>query len=167
MDRNSRPYRAISVFRSVLGVIRKEVRAARRFETGGALVGYVQENNIVVITNASGPGPNSELTRDSVLIDGSYTTDFCNVLFERSRGKLDYVGDWHRHTGWSLKSSGRDEEAMRTIQESGCCSITYPLSLIFRLWPEKMVGYAFYQNRLIGIPLNIVEPRRFGTELSF
>lgn len=151
-----RPYRAIFIVRSVLDVIRREVCLVRKCETGGALVGYLEKSDIIVITHASGPGPNCQLAFDSVLIDGAHTADFSNRLFRVSTGKLDYVGDWHLHRGWSLKSSDRDEQAMRVIHESDCCSVAYPVSVIFRAWPERLVGYAFHRDRLVPIPLKVV-----------
>jgi len=141
-------YDQIFIVRSVLEVIRAEVRRAGRVETGGAMVGYQSPPNSLVITHASGPGPRSELNTTNVLIDGQYAHAFCTRLFDDSDGRLDYVGDWHRHLGWSLAASRRDLEAMLTIARSQCCSVKYPVSTIYRLRPEHMVAYALENHRL-------------------
>jgi len=141
-------YDRIYIVRSVLEVIRAEVRRAGRVETGGAMVGYQSSLNSLVITHASGPGSRSELNPTNVLIDGQCAQAFCTRMFDSSGGQLDYVGDWHRHLGWSLAASDRDLEAMLTIGQSKCCSVKYPVSAIYRLRPEHMVAYALHDRRL-------------------
>jgi integrative and conjugative element protein (TIGR02256 family) len=144
-------YRAIFVVPSVLDSIRHEVSRAKRKETGGSLVGYLSADNAVVVTHASGPGPRAELAYDSVLVDGTFSSEFTNRIFAQSGGRLDYIGDWHRHPCWSLASSRRDVDAMRDVAESRCCSISHPISIIYRHFPEKLVAYAFLENRLLPV----------------
>lgn len=141
-------YSQILVLPSVLDTIRREVRLAPRTETGGALVGYLDCSGILIVTDACGPGPRAELKRMSVLIDGQYAHKFCTEVFNRSSGHLDYVGDWHRHLGWSLKASAQDLNAMLTIEESKCCSVPYPITAIYRCIPEHMVTYALADQML-------------------
>jgi integrative and conjugative element protein (TIGR02256 family) len=141
-------YDRVLIVRSVLEFIRAEVRRVGKVETGGALVGYQDGPKSLVVTNASGPGPRSELSPSHVLIDGQYADAFCTRIFENSRGRLDYVGDWHRHVGWSLAASSRDLQAMLAIKESGCCSVDYPVSAIYRLRPEHMVLYVLQGRSL-------------------
>ena len=82
-------YESVLILRSVLDVIRTEVKKAPRTETGGALAGYLHENHVVV-THACGPGPRAELKRTSVLIDGQYADAFCTRLFKQSHGRIDH-----------------------------------------------------------------------------
>ena len=155
-------YDQIFIVRSVLEVIRAEVRRAGRVETGGAMVGYEAHSNSLVVTHASGPGPKSELNPTNVLIDGQYAHSFCTRIFHDSGGRLDYVGDWHRHLGWSLRASGRDLQAMLTIAESQCCSVKYPVSAIYRLRPEHMVAYVLQNHRLKRVPLKWLDAAPHG-----
>lgn len=141
-------YKQVLVLRSVLDTIRAEVRLSPKTETGGALVGYLERDGVLIVTHACGPGPRSELRRTSVLIDGKHAGAFCTQMYKQSGGCLDYVGDWHRHPGWSLEASDHDLSAMLTIEEADCCSVPYPVSAIYRSFPEKLVVYALFHNRL-------------------
>jgi integrative and conjugative element protein (TIGR02256 family) len=160
------------MLRSTLDVIREEVRRTPKTETGGALVGYLSTEGALVVTHASGPGPRAKLKARSVLIDGKHAQDFCTRLFAESEGQLDYVGDWHRHPGWSLAASEHDLQAMLTIAESGCCTNANPLSAIYRSWPEHLVTYALVRGRLRSVPMEWVEREaelkslRFRRELN-
>lgn len=145
-------YERVLILQSVLDFIRAEVRKAPRVETGGALAGYLSRENRVTITHACGPGPRAELKRTSVLIDGQHAHAFCTQLFKQSGGRLDYVGDWHRHPGWSLKTSDQDLDAMLTIKESNCCSLPYPITAIYRSTPEKLLTYALIGEKLKRVP---------------
>ena len=155
-------YRGILIQHEVLELIRTEVGKSSRTETGGALVGFLSQDNYVIVTNACGPGPRAELRRYSVLIDGKYAHSFCTRLFERSGGLLDYVGDWHRHPGWSLKSSRQDLNAMRTIRDARCCSIPYPITAIYRSMPEKMVTYVLRNDMLKRVKMKWINAETAG-----
>jgi integrative and conjugative element protein (TIGR02256 family) len=147
-------YKHVFIVRSILDVIRAEVRRAGRRETGGALVGYLSPESTLFVTHASGPGPRAQLQLTSVLIDGQYAHEFCTRIFTSSGGRLDYVGDWHRHLGWSLAASDQDLEAMLTISDSNCCSLPYPLTAIYRSFPERMVTHALNNRRLRPVAMN-------------
>jgi integrative and conjugative element protein (TIGR02256 family) len=155
--RNAVSYRQILFQKNVLDLIRREVKKSPNTETGGALIGYLAQDNCVIVTDACGPGPRAELKRYSVLIDGKYTSAFCDRIFEQSRGKLDYIGDWHRHPGWSLRSSSQDLTAMHTIRDSGCCSIPYPITAIYRRRPEKIIAYVFSADRLKRVKMTWID----------
>ncbi len=150
-------YQRILIQRNVLDLIRLEIKKSPRTETGGALVGYLSQDNCVIVTDACGPGPRAELKRYSVLIDGKYTSAFCNRIFEESGGRLDYVGDWHRHPGWSLSTSPQDLDAMVTIKESNCCSIPFPITAIYRTIPEKLITYVFSDEKLKRVKMKWIE----------
>lgn len=122
-------YSRVNVFLSAMRFMRAEIRRAHGLETGGALVGMLQGETLHVI-DACGPGPNSKLTRFDVTIDGEYATNFCDRAFESSGGALDYVGDWHCHTGWSLEPSARDRKAMAQMASFATAVRYHPVSLI-------------------------------------
>jgi len=126
------------------------------------MVGYQSPSNSLVITHASGPGPRGELNPTNVLIDGQYAHAFCTRIFDDSGGQLDYVGDWHRHLGWSLAASDRDLEAMLTIAQSKCCSGKYPVSAIYRARPEHMVAYALQNRQLKRIRIKWLDTSPHG-----
>jgi integrative and conjugative element protein (TIGR02256 family) len=134
-------YRHSFVLASCLDAIQMECRKARFRETGGPLVGYVSPARAVVISEIGGPGPRATLTRHSVTIDGEHAQKFCNRAYRLSNGRVDYVGDWHRHTGLSLAPSKEDSEAMKTMANFAHCPIKNPISLIYRRWPVRFKMY--------------------------
>ncbi len=140
-------YRHVFVVASVLHTIRREVRRAPFTETGGPLVGYISADDALVVTHASGPGPRAEHARHSVLIDGQHAQQFCDHLWHESDGRLDYVGDWHRHPGWSLTPSQHDIVAMCTVAAFEHCPIPHPISLIYRRWPPALRVYVLNNER--------------------
>lgn len=135
-------YRHVFIVRGVTDTIRQEVRQAPfGKETGGPLVGYISTDGALVVTHAAGPGPKAKLNHWSVTIDGRHAQDFCSRINRESRGRYDYVGDWHRHPGWSLHTSDDDVRAMRTIAAWEHCPVKHPISLIYRSFREKYVVY--------------------------
>ena len=152
-------YRHVFVFTTVLDAIRREVRKVGLFrETGGALLGYQSEDNALVVSHASGPGPHSELKACSVLIDGEFTTAFANRIHGETLGKVDYVGDWHRHPGWSLRHSSADLEAMMTVADSGAILVPFPISIIYRRVPERTVCYVLQDRAFIETNVSMIAP---------
>ena len=142
-------YRHVFVLASVLLVIRREVGRHRWTETGGPLAGYVSEDHALVVTHAAGPGRRGQRNLFSVVIDGADAQAFCDAVYRESGGLFDYVGDWHRHVGWSLNHSRRDTAAMRQVAEHEHCPIQNPVSLIYRTFPEKFVVYVLNDEQLL------------------
>jgi integrative and conjugative element protein (TIGR02256 family) len=134
---------------AALRQIRAEIRRVKRAETGGALVGEVL-NGIVRVTAASGPGPQAKLKFTSILIDGNHATSFCDREFDQSNGRIDYVGDWHCHPGWSLAPSSRDNHAMKEMAEHTPALDYLPVSLIFARWSRRWKAFQ-YRGSLVEI----------------
>ncbi len=150
-------YRHVFVVRPVLETIRDEARRARYRETGGPLVGYISEDRALVVTHASGPGPRAQLRFSSVLIDGVHAQTFCDAVHRESQGRLDYVGDWHRHPGWSLRPSDLDATAMRKIAAFEYCPVRNPISLIYRSLHEAFIVYTLnHEGELAVIPSSLM-----------
>jgi integrative and conjugative element protein (TIGR02256 family) len=151
-------YRHVFIGKSALDTIRSEVQRTKLTETGGPLVGYISNDGALVVTHANGPGPRAELEFRSVLIDGVAAQQFCDNLARLSDGKLDYVGDWHCHPGFSLLPSDQDLEAMKLIANAPNWSIKNPVSLIYRRWPERYCVYTLVDpGELILTPSSNIE----------
>jgi integrative and conjugative element protein (TIGR02256 family) len=133
----------VIIFHKCLESFRAESKKARGTETGGPLVGYVTAENVLIAVDAAGPGPRAILKRYSVTIDGEYAQRFCDIASNMSDGHIDYVGDWHRHTGISLKPSPLDIYAMKIMAEFSYSPTHFPVSLIYRKWPEALVLYVW------------------------
>lgn len=150
-------YRHVFTVGTVLQAIRREVQRAWFVETGGPLVGYVSVDDALVVTHAGGPGPRAVRQRHSVLIDGRHAQVFCDTSRRESAGRLDYVGDWHRHPGWSLAPSRYDVEAMQTVARFEHCPIRNPVSLIYRRWPEKYTVFVLDdEGNLVPAPCTLI-----------
>jgi integrative and conjugative element protein (TIGR02256 family) len=158
-------YRHVFIVRSALATIRKEVRRARFTETGGPLTGYISEDHALVVTHAAGPGPRATLRPFSVVIDGTHAQQFCDKVRRRTGGRLDYVGDWHRHLGWSLKASPDDRDAMRTMAAFDYCPVRNPASLIYRSLPEDYVVYILNDKKMLEAnPVSVLKAIPRGTD---
>jgi integrative and conjugative element protein (TIGR02256 family) len=127
---------------AVLAIVKQEMAKASATETGGVLVGYLH-NGELVVTGASGPGPRAKLEKYGVLIDGKYAQRFCDQARRSSSGRDDYVGDWHCHPGRSLKPSHWDHDAMATMAEFGASPTTQPVSLIWSKVSGRVRGFYY------------------------
>lgn len=125
-----------------LAFIYKEIHDWRGVETGGALVGYVEKDRIVV-THASGPGPQGIRRPNSVRIDGAFTTEFAFRLQSVSDGQLYYVGDWHVHLKGDLSLSSHDHKAAQRLLMSKASLVPYLVSVIFSGDAETANAYLF------------------------
>lgn len=132
----------VIIIQKCLLFFRAESKRARGTETGGPLVGYVTPENVLIIVDAAGPGPRAVLKRYSVTIDGEYAQRFCDAAGNMSDGRVDYVGV-HRHTGISLRPSPHDVYAMKIMAEFTYSPTKFPVSLIYRKWPEALVLYVW------------------------
>ena len=63
-------------------------------ETGGILVGF-RDKDQVTITDATGPGPQSERSPQHFIKDTAYLQAVLNLLFEYYQ--VNYLGVWHKH----------------------------------------------------------------------
>jgi integrative and conjugative element protein (TIGR02256 family) len=126
-----------------LAVIRTESGKARDTETGGPLVGYVSKDGTMVVADAGAPGPRAKLERYSVTIDGEHAQRFCGQINRESEGLMDYVGDWHKHTGISLRPSKQDVSAMKIMADFEFSPTRHPISLIYRKWPQALQIYVW------------------------
>jgi integrative and conjugative element protein (TIGR02256 family) len=136
-------FSSVMVLSKCLSIIRVESCKAQGTETGGPLVGYVAKAGILIVTGATGPGPKARLERYSVTIDGEHAQRFCDQIRRESDGSIDYIGDWHKHTGISLKPSGQDVAAMKIMAEFEFSPTKHPISLIYRRWPEALQPYVW------------------------
>ena len=144
-------YRHVFLTASAIQAIQDETRQTVWVETGGAFAGYVSAENALVVTHASGPGPRAIRRPWSITVDGAYTTAYCNQIYDASDGRLDYIGDWHLHLGWSTAYSNGDLDAMRTIAASGACAAPSPVSLIYSRRLDALVVYGYPDGKLTPI----------------
>lgn len=83
-------------------------------ETGGCLAGYYpKDTDDVVVTHVIGPGPAASHKRTKFVADRIFHDEELAVLWETSRRRIRYVGDWHSHPGGSSRLSSLDKVFMR------------------------------------------------------
>lgn len=100
-------------------------------ETGGVLAGYTNESGNVVITHASGPGPNAIKLPTKFEKDIEYCQAFLDDLFTSTNKKIVYVGEWHSHPNGCNHPSGTDIKSLSTIAFQKEYLTDMPLMIIF------------------------------------
>ena len=127
-------------------------------ETGGVLVGFVDSDlNAVVVTAASGPGPNALHTPNTFNRDRA----FCQAFLERhvaaTSGVVDFVGEWHKHREPDPQPSPIDANTYCGLAQDPACHLALPLVLIVgtatrrrKLRVEQYVGVNAFVFRADG-----------------
>jgi integrative and conjugative element protein (TIGR02256 family) len=154
-------FNRVIILPKCLSVIKTESRKSWCVETGGPLVGRLEEGKVLVVTDAAGPGPKAMLEPYSVTIDGAHAQKFCDKVSRESQGQIDYVGDWHKHPGISLSPSSHDIIAIKTMANFEYSPTKHPISLIYRRWPMAWQVYIWDgSGLLIKIPSKIGDSGR-------
>ena len=107
------PYPTIWLSTDAVGSMVVEAARTDPDETGGMLLGWEnpQRNEIVVLA-ILGPGPGAVHTPSSFKPDGAWQQDELATFYERSKGVVTYLGDWHVHPGGGFGLSRRDRRTM-------------------------------------------------------
>lgn len=134
--------RSAFVLGSALCTIREEANNYWCRETGGPLVGYVSDDDAVVVTHAGGPGKKGLRKPFSVTFDGESAQRFCDAMRRRCEGLVDYVGDWHSHIRRSVRYSPSDVSALLTMAAFEHSPTRNPISLIYGRWTREIAVYA-------------------------
>jgi integrative and conjugative element protein (TIGR02256 family) len=115
---------------AVCDAIRAEVEANKSVETGGILLGFVDEDRRAVIVSATGPGPKA--TKSATGFDRD--VEFVQAELERSAKEHGerglYLGEWHSHLETDPEPSGRDIMSMSGIAAAQNYATRCPIMLI-------------------------------------
>lgn len=100
-----------------LKTIERECRRYPDAETGGILVGFREpDDDQVVVTHASGPGPRAERSAVHFVKDTPYLQSVLNLLFQYYQA--NYLGVWHKHPqGVPAPSAGDVASAMNELAD--------------------------------------------------
>lgn len=148
--------------------------ACRAFpqETGGVLVGYVADGQQPVVVAVIGPGPAAVHQRNRFQPDHQWQCEQLDDLYERSSGRLVYLGDWHTHPDGSPQMSWLDRRTIRAIARHSPAQCAQPLMLIGGGSPEHWLwwGHRYRSERLLGIlidceVLEVHQFRAMGSQL--
>jgi integrative and conjugative element protein (TIGR02256 family) len=102
---------------SALDVFHNEVAKFGTMETGGVLLGWL-ENEIIVVAKATDSGPNAIHEKIYFRADSNYIDMVIDMEHANSNGKLSYVGEWHTHPQMNPKPSQIDLNSLDEIVES-------------------------------------------------
>lgn len=145
-------FEGVIIPRSVYAKLKRLGLKSRLVETGGPIVGYLEKDDVLVLHDAVGPGPRGEQEYGSVLVDGLAATRFCQTWKERTKGKIDYVGDWHTHVSFSIKPSKRDLYAMQEMSNYTTWSGYPPISVILSTITACHGVYVLSNDKLMLVP---------------
>lgn len=99
-------------------------------ETGGMLLGYVADNNDVVVTTIIGPGPAAKHSRYAFEPDAEYQQAKLEAHYRVTEGKESYLGDWHTHPHGPCIPSRTDKRTLAHIALTPSSRIKYPVMAI-------------------------------------
>jgi integrative and conjugative element protein (TIGR02256 family) len=151
------PYSRVILARSVLQTIDKEARRFWFKETGGALVGYVDQSFSVVVVSASGPGLRAKHSYSHVQLDGAFVTRFCEKWRTGSHGVIDYVGDWHTHISSSIRPSATDIEALSIMEPFTASPSFLPVSLIRSRFTREYGVFMLSDSKIVSVHCDELE----------
>lgn len=121
----------IKIAEDVVRLIESEARSSARIETGGVVAGLgVVGKDDVVVTHASGPGPLARRSGSYFQHDRSFCQNFLDSLAARSNGRIDYLGEWHKHFERDPKPSGTDVRTLKKIALAKNYHVSLPLLFI-------------------------------------
>ncbi|WP_186434951.1 Mov34/MPN/PAD-1 family protein [Gillisia sp. Hel_I_86] len=103
--------------KSVLEVFSSEIEKFGLIETGGVLLGYNQ-NNQLIITRATDGGPKAIHEDFYFQADSHYIDMIIDMEYANSDGKIGYVGEWHSHPQIYPTPSEVDLNSLLEITES-------------------------------------------------
>lgn len=126
-----KPKCTISINEKTLNFIEEQARYATNQETGGVIGGFGSlEEGTIVISHASDGG--SAATRCPTFF--SRDTTYCQRIVDewasQSRGKIDYLGEWHKHFEDNPKPSLTDLETLGRIARDPNYHVAIALLLI-------------------------------------
>lgn len=127
---NNKEKKTLIIPQHVLTFMQSEVSHNPSIETGGVLAGYTDNNGNVIVTHASGPGPNAVRSTIRFEKDIDHCQRFLDELFISSSRKNVYVGEWHSHPSRDNRPSGLDIKSLSEISVEKNYLTTCPAMVI-------------------------------------
>jgi len=125
-------------------------------ESGGVLVGSVADGRVEV-KQAVDAGPKATHRPSFFMRDQEYSEQQVNLHYEQSKGRVDYVGEWHSHSRVQGPSK-TDITSMLQISKDVSNNIRFPVLIIAmrkrKRWEFK--AYTPSQQMLLEIDVEIL-----------
>ena len=131
---------------SALSTIALEAGMYPGLETGGMLLGYWRGHH-VVITAATGPGPEAQRGTAWFRPDQQWQTEVLSRTYAASGRTITYLGDWHTHPGGGGSPSRTDRRTMRAVKREAAARQPRPLMGIVAPYPDSLLILWCLQGR--------------------
>lgn len=148
--------------RKVIDELHAEARRWVLRETGGALLGWHDETDVVV-QMVLGPGPRAKHGFSHFEPDAQWQGNRGREIYTESGRTIAYVGDWHTHARGLPIPSRQDKRTMATIADDNDFRAPNPLSAILgrpllsavRRRPHELLVYVWNGKRLTPIDVEV------------
>ena len=121
---------------SIISGIEKSLRSHYPKEFGGIFVGHYSENEKIAFIDSIIKSEVYENDSRTFVCYPDNLNEKLAVIYERSKGKLIYLGEWHSHINSTASPSRTDIETLVAISRSNDVSITTPILLIISLYQK-------------------------------
>lgn len=125
------------VLPSAAATIAAHAESAGPVETGGLLLGWRRRDlDVIVVTEATGPGRNARRSRFGLVLDVQDLQAVVDQAWERSEETVTYLGDWHLHHEAEPRPSPIDRRSVREVSEDARIGVSQPLLMIIGEPPD-------------------------------
>ena len=148
---------------NALNELLDEAQRYRLRETGGALLGWHDDEDVVV-TRILGPGPNARHGFSHFEPDHAWQGREGRRIYDESGRTIAYVGDWHTHPRGSPRPSPQDKKTMASIAKDPDFRTPNPLSLIVSRPARRNRSFRLYVwngNALEAITIDVFDASTF------
>ena len=118
----------VVIKKGVIALFEEEVDKAAGLETGGILMGYLDGHKIC-ITKASKAGPKAIHDEIYFKADPDYIDMFIDMEVANSKGRIQYLGEWHTHPQVEPYPSTVDLDSITDIASTSSKGFTLLLIL--------------------------------------
>jgi integrative and conjugative element protein (TIGR02256 family) len=138
-------------------------------ETGGVLMGMIDQYNNIFITEVIGPGPSAEHHLASFTPDYNWQEDKIAKIYQDSKRRKIYLGDWHSHPSGNTSLSRKDKKTLKNIANYPDARIQTPIMAIlgrsdgwqFEVWryfkKSIFLNGLFSLDTFVSINVNVID----------
>lgn len=145
----------IYIRESLINSIIDQTLFSEPLETGGMLLGYIEQRNYYVVDLVDA-GPEAVHEREYFLPDGKYQQPILEQKFFESNGKVTFLGDWHSHPNADSYLSNLDMKTLKNISEDEGAQIACPIFIIIGTTPFKIRGFQYENGKYQKLALKII-----------
>lgn len=114
-------------------------------------MGYVADQESVVVKLLIGPGPRAEHRRNGFLPDAEYQQERIEAIYHKSAGVCTYLGDWHTHPTTSARLSHRDKRTLASIAADDASQTRSPIMAVLGNYDDAWKLHAYIYKGTTGL----------------